>query len=284
MEILNILRIAFKALAPQQGALGPHHARRHHRRRLGHRHDRPRLRGARRHRRADPEHGHERHLRLRRAASSRPGGVAHGGIGSVQTLTLEDAQAHPDQVPTVAPPDARRPRAAPRSWPATRTGTPRSRAATRTTWSSATGRSPRARTSPPATSSSADKVCLLGATVAKTLFPGEDPVGQVDPHQEPPLPRRRRPRRRRARASGARTRTTSSIAPYTTIQKKLLGITYIHQVMISATARRRRRADRRGGDAAPAPAAPDPEPRGRRLHGAHRRGDGPDPRRSSPRP
>ena len=35
------------------------------------------------------------------------------------------------------------------------------------------------RTSRPATCLVAEKVCLLGATVAKTLFPGEDPVGQI---------------------------------------------------------------------------------------------------------
>ena len=105
--------------------------------------------------------------------------------------------------------DARRARAGPGDRREPATGTRPSRAATRTTWRSATGRSPRAPTSPPRDVLVADKVCLLGATVARTLFPDRRSGRPGHPRAEHALPRARRAGAPRARASGARTRTTS---------------------------------------------------------------------------
>jgi putative ABC transport system permease protein len=80
----------------------------------------------------------------------------------------------------------------------------------------------------------ADKVCLLGDTVAKTLFPGDDPVGQIVRVKNLPF-RVIGVLTPKGQGQWGQDQDDIVIAPYTTIQKKLLGITYIHQVMISAT-------------------------------------------------
>jgi putative ABC transport system permease protein len=80
----------------------------------------------------------------------------------------------------------------------------------------------------------AEKVALLGQTVAKTLFPDSDAVGQIMRVKNLPF-----------RVLGVLTPKGQNqwgqdqddiiIAPYTTVQKKLLGITYIQQIVLSAT-------------------------------------------------
>jgi putative ABC transport system permease protein len=80
----------------------------------------------------------------------------------------------------------------------------------------------------------AEKVAILGQTVAKTLFPDSDPIGQIIRVKNLPF-----------RVLGVLTAKGQNqwgqdqddliIAPYTTVQKKLLGITYIQQVVLSAT-------------------------------------------------
>jgi putative ABC transport system permease protein len=163
---------------------------------------------------------------------NRPG-AAHGGMGSVQTLTLEDAAAIQDQVPTVG-------RLTPvvrgraqvvtgnQNWNTSIEGGNEEYVVVRN-WPVAEG----ANISPRDVLL-ADKVCLLGDTVAKTLFPGDDPVGQVVRVKNLPF-RVIGVLSPKGQGQWGQDQDDIVIAPYTTIQKKLLGITYIHQVMISAT-------------------------------------------------
>jgi len=159
-------------------------------------------------------------------------GTARGGSGSTTTLTMEDAQAIAAQVSTVArwsPVVRTRTQVIAgaqnwqtsvegggedyltvRNWPLTR-GEP------------FTGRDVQ----------QAEKVCLLGSTVAETLYGDEDPTGQM-------LRVRNMPFRvagvlaPKGQGQFGQDQDDMILAPYTTVQKKLLGITYIHQVVISA--------------------------------------------------
>jgi putative ABC transport system permease protein len=79
----------------------------------------------------------------------------------------------------------------------------------------------------------AEKVAILGQTVALTLFPDGDAVGQVIRVRNMPFrvvgilaPK--------GQNQWGQDQDDIIIAPYTTVQKKLLGITYINQVMVSA--------------------------------------------------
>jgi putative ABC transport system permease protein len=79
----------------------------------------------------------------------------------------------------------------------------------------------------------ADKVLLLGDTVARTLFPDADPVGQVVRVGRLPF---RVVGVLAAKGQGPRGEDQDDvvIAPWTTIQKKMLGITHLHQVSVAA--------------------------------------------------
>jgi putative ABC transport system permease protein len=81
---------------------------------------------------------------------------------------------------------------------------------------------------------SSEKVCLLGATVAKTLFPDSDPVGQVIRIKNLPF-RVLGVFAPKGQGQWGQDQDDFIAAPYTTIQKKLLGITYLNQVSIAAT-------------------------------------------------
>ena len=81
---------------------------------------------------------------------------------------------------------------------------------------------------------SADKVCILGATVAKILFPDGDPVGQVIRVKNLPF-RVLGVFAPKGQGQWGQDQDDFIAAPYTTIQKKLLGITYLHQVSIAAS-------------------------------------------------
>ena len=180
--------------------------------------------------------------------------------------------------PDHRPVDPRRPRPRPGHRRQQQLEHARSRAATRTTWPCATWRSPRARTSPPATCSSRTRSASSGATVAKTLFPDEDPVGQVIRVRNMPFRVARRPRGEGPGPVGPGPGRLRASRPGPPIQKKLLGINYIHQVSFTAQIERARRAHRGRHHAPHARAPPHPEPREGRLHRAHGRGDGRDPR------
>jgi putative ABC transport system permease protein len=79
----------------------------------------------------------------------------------------------------------------------------------------------------------AEKVCLLGATVAGTLFPDQDPVGQV-------IRLRNMPFRvvgvlaEKGQGQWGQDQDDVVVAPWTTVQRKLLGVNYIHQASFAA--------------------------------------------------
>jgi putative ABC transport system permease protein len=79
----------------------------------------------------------------------------------------------------------------------------------------------------------AEKVCLLGATVARTLFPDGDPIGQIIRVRNMPF-RVLGVLAPKGQGQFGQDQDDFVLAPWTTIQKKLLGITYLHQVSITA--------------------------------------------------
>jgi putative ABC transport system permease protein len=160
-------------------------------------------------------------------------GSVRGGIGSVQTLTLEDAQAIKEQVAAVGqltPVVRGRAQviAANENWATSIEGGNEDYLAVRN-WPLASGDN-----ISPRDVLVAEKVCLLGDTVAQNLFLGQDPVGQIIRIKSLPFkvlgvltPK--------GQGQWGQDQDDIIVAPYTTIQKKLLGIVYIHQIMVSAT-------------------------------------------------
>ena len=166
------------------------------------------------------------------AGSFGRGGV-RSGAGAVTTLTLDDFKAIVEQVPSVA-------RATPvvrgraqviagnENWGTSVEGGNEDYLVVRN-WPIASGAN-----LAPRDVQVADKVCLLGATVARNLFPGADPVGQV-------IRLRNLPFRvvgvlaPKGQGQWGQDQDDLVLAPYTTLQRKLLGITFIHQIMLSAT-------------------------------------------------
>ncbi|MFI5184633.1 MAG: ABC transporter permease, partial [Vicinamibacteria bacterium] len=160
-------------------------------------------------------------------------GAVRQGIGSVQTLTLEDAQALQDEVSTIAhltPVVRGRVQAITgnENWATFIEGGSEDYVLVRN-WPIVSGANISARDI-----LTADKVCLLGTIVVQNLFPGEDPVGQVIRIKNLPFrvvgilaPKGQGPT--------GQDQDDIIVAPYTTLQKKLLGITYLTQVVVSAT-------------------------------------------------
>jgi putative ABC transport system permease protein len=163
---------------------------------------------------------------------NRGGGGVRGGAGTITTLTLEDVKVA-SQLPGVA-------RATPvvrgrvqvvagnQNWNTSVEGGNEDYVVVRN-WVVAEGANFTAREV-----LSADKVCLLGATVARTLFPDQDPVGQVIRIKNLPF--------RVLGVLGAKgqgqwgdDQDDFILAPFTTIQKKLLGITYVQRAFLSAS-------------------------------------------------
>ena len=167
------------------------------------------------------------------SGSFRGPGMAHGGMGSSNTLTLEDAQAV-GQLPGVArfsPMTRARAQviAGNQNWSTSIEGGNEDYVVIRN-WVIASGQNFGAREI-----QTADKVCLLGETVYKTLFPGgEDPVGQVIRIKSLPF---RVIGRLGPKGQGQFGQDQDDIifAPYTTVMKKLQGATFINQISISAT-------------------------------------------------
>jgi putative ABC transport system permease protein len=81
--------------------------------------------------------------------------------------------------------------------------------------------------------SSAQRVCILGKTVVDNLFPGQDPIGQEIRVKNSPW-RVIGALKAKGQTGMGQDQDDTIIAPYTTVQKKLLGITYIQSVMVSA--------------------------------------------------
>jgi putative ABC transport system permease protein len=81
--------------------------------------------------------------------------------------------------------------------------------------------------------STAQRVCVLGKTVADNLFAGTDPIGQE-------IRMRNMPWRvigvltSKGQSGMGQDQDDTIIAPYTTVQKKMLGITFINSIMVSA--------------------------------------------------
>ena len=162
----------------------------------------------------------------------RPGGGAvRGGAGTVTTLTLDDAKAIADLpgVTRVSPMVRGRAQviAADQNWNTSVEGGNEDYLAIRN-WSLASGENFTARDV-----LVAEKVCLLGDTVVRNVFPDQDPVGQVIRVKNLPF-RVLGVLAPKGQGQFGQDQDDLIIAPYSTIQKKLLGITYIQQVYVSA--------------------------------------------------
>jgi putative ABC transport system permease protein len=159
-------------------------------------------------------------------------GQAHGGSGSVTTLTLEDAQAIVREIPTVGlwTPGVRGRAqliAGNNNWNSSIEGGNEDFLAVRS-WTISEGANFTARDV-----LVAEKVCLLGATVATTLFPDQDPVGQVIRVRNMPF-RVTGVLAAKGQGQWGQDQDDFVVAPWTTVQKKLLGINYIQQVSFTA--------------------------------------------------
>jgi len=79
----------------------------------------------------------------------------------------------------------------------------------------------------------AARVVVLGQTVAESLFPGMDPIGQMIRVRELPF-RVIGVMAKKGQDAGGRDQDDTAFAPFTTIQKKLLAITHIQFAHVSA--------------------------------------------------
>jgi putative ABC transport system permease protein len=79
----------------------------------------------------------------------------------------------------------------------------------------------------------AARVIVIGETIAENLFPGMDPVGQTLRVRELPF-RVVGVMRAKGQDPGGRDQDDVLFAPYTTVQKKLLAITYVQFAYVSA--------------------------------------------------
>jgi putative ABC transport system permease protein len=162
----------------------------------------------------------------------RPGGGAvRGGAGTVTTLTLDDAKAIAELpgVTRVSPMVRGRAQviASDQNWNTSVEGGNEDYLSIRN-WSLVSGENFTARDV-----LVAEKVCVLGDTVARNVFPDQDPIGQVIRVKNLPF-RVLGVLAPKGQGQFGQDQDDLIIAPYTTIQKKLLGITYIQQVYVSA--------------------------------------------------
>jgi putative ABC transport system permease protein len=80
---------------------------------------------------------------------------------------------------------------------------------------------------------SAQRVCILGKTVVDNVFPGMDPIGQEIRIRNSPW-RVIGVLKSKGQSGMGQDQDDTIIAPYTTVQKKMLGITFIQSIMVSA--------------------------------------------------
>ena len=166
------------------------------------------------------------------SGSFRGPGMAHGGMGSSNTLTIEDAQAV-GQVAGVArfsPMVRSRGQviAGNQNWSTQVEGGNEDYLVIRN-WVISSGQNFTMREI-----QTADKVCLLGETVSKTLFPdGRDAVGQVIRIKNLPF-RVIGVLAPKGQGQFGNDQDDIILAPYTTVQKKLAGVITINQVSVSA--------------------------------------------------
>jgi putative ABC transport system permease protein len=159
-------------------------------------------------------------------------GAVRQGAGSVSTLTLEDAQAIAQEVPTaerVSPMVRGRVQvvAGNQNWNTSMEGGNEDYVTIRN-WPVTSG-----ATFTPRDVLVAEKVCLLGATVVQNLFPDQDPVGQVIRVKNLPF-RVLGVLAPKGQGQFGQDQDDLILAPYTTVQKKVLGIPNIQQVLVSA--------------------------------------------------
>jgi putative ABC transport system permease protein len=79
----------------------------------------------------------------------------------------------------------------------------------------------------------AARVIVLGQTVAESLYPGTDPVGQTVRVRELPF-RVVGVMKAKGQDAGGRDQDDTAFAPFTAVQKKLLSITYVQFAHVSA--------------------------------------------------
>jgi putative ABC transport system permease protein len=79
----------------------------------------------------------------------------------------------------------------------------------------------------------AARVIVLGQTVAESLYPGTDPVGQMVRVRELPF-RVIGVMKAKGQDAGGRDQDDTAFAPFTAVQKKLLSITYVQFAHVSA--------------------------------------------------
>jgi putative ABC transport system permease protein len=159
-------------------------------------------------------------------------GAVRGGAGSVTTLTLEDAQAIAGQVPTVqrmSPMVRGRVQviAGNQNWNTSIEGGNEDYLEIRN-WPLTSGAN-----FTPRDVLVAEKVLLLGATVVANLYPDQDPVGQVIRVKNLPF-RVVGVLAPKGQGQFGQDQDDLMVAPYTTVQKKVLGIPSIQQVLVSA--------------------------------------------------
>jgi putative ABC transport system permease protein len=167
------------------------------------------------------------------AGSFGRGGV-RSGVGGVQSLTIDDAQAIRDQVTTISaltPVVRGRAQliAGDQNWGTNVEGGNEDYLTIRS-WPVTSGANFTARDV-----LVAEKVCLLGTTVVANLFPGQDPVGQIVRIGHLPFRVEGVLATKGQGQGGTEDQDDIVIAPYTTVQKKMLGITYLQRMMVSAT-------------------------------------------------
>src|SRR5437868_4234485 len=167
------------------------------------------------------------------AGSSRTGGM-RGGSGSTNTLTVEDSEAIARECPSV------------------RMTTPGVRAGGQLVfgnqnWSASSGimgvneNFPDIRSWPVTSGEfftegdvrTSARVCVIGKTVADNLFAGVDPIGQTMRIRNLPF-RVIGVLSTKGQGQFGNDQDDTVMVPYTTAQKKMLTITYINQVMVSA--------------------------------------------------
>ena len=160
-------------------------------------------------------------------------GAVRQGAGSVSTLTLDDAQAIGTQIQTaqrVSPMVRGRVQvvAGNQNWNTSIEGGNEDYVTIRN-WPITSGANFTARDV-----LVAEKVCLLGSTVVLNLFPDQDPVGQVIRVKNLPF-RVLGVLAPKGQGQFGQDQDDLIVAPYTTVQKKVLGVTSIQQVLVAAT-------------------------------------------------
>ncbi|MGH9794555.1 MAG: ABC transporter permease [Candidatus Acidiferrales bacterium] len=165
------------------------------------------------------------------AGSNRPGGSRMGYYG-VKTLTIEDMHAILREVPLIT-------QAAPvvftrtqvvyqnQNWNTRVEGTNGVYFAIRR-WNVVAG----SNFSDEEVTAAAN-VCVLGQTVARILFPNEDPIGKTIRLREMPF-RVTGVLEARGQSATGDDQDDRILAPYTTVQRKLAGITWLHYINASA--------------------------------------------------